>query len=407
MVFKISGLDKLQKELNDASEASKALDGELTTLRYNPDDPSSVEAAIRQVEEAIDTKIAPYRGNAIVENMAEQLKEKYREEIFDAAAAARLEDQVKSVGSNKIDPAILRQIENAVTDLRSSEYTTFDRHVKKLARLLHSSELEPITSTLIQGIDLDAWIKAGEATQGGTIGSATLDWPGETEKDLGTIILLIDRFAANPDSAADFAYRFYNNGNSFTHNLQNMIRQMIVPFTRDYIEYVKSQTGSAEMTMLPARTGPADRKVFVVHGHDEGAREAVARYLERLGFEAIILHEQANKGRTVIEKIEAHGEVGFAVVLLTPDDVGSLKGDNLQPRARQNVLLELGYFVGRLGRSRVCALKRGEVEVPSDFGGVVYETFDDKGAWKTALGKELEAAGFEIDWNAAMRPSGN
>jgi predicted nucleotide-binding protein len=146
----------------------------------------------------------------------------------------------------------------------------------------------------------------------------------------------------------------------------------------------------------------ADRKVFLVHGHDEGAREAVARYLERLGFEVIILHEQANKGRTVIEKIEAHGEVGFAVVLLTPD---SLKGETPQPRVQQNVLLELGYFVGRLGRSRVCALERGDVEVPSDFGGVVYENFDNAGAWKTALGKELEAAGFEIDWNVVMRPS--
>nr|WP_083916265.1 TIR domain-containing protein [Methylobacterium sp. B34] len=75
-----------------------------------------------------------------------------------------------------------------------------------------------------------------------------------------------------------------------------------------------------------------------------------------------------------------------------------------QPRARQNVLLELGYFIGRLGRSRVCALRRGQVEIPSDFGGVVYETFDASGGWKSALGRELEAAGFEVDWNKVMRP---
>jgi predicted nucleotide-binding protein len=137
----------------------------------------------------------------------------------------------------------------------------------------------------------------------------------------------------------------------------------------------------------------------VVHGHDEGAREAVARFLERIGFEAIILHEQANQGRTVIEKIEAHGDVGFAVVLLTPDDIGSAKGGAIAPRARQNVLLELGYFIGRLTRSRVCALKRGEVEIPSDFGGVVYETFDTTNGWKLALARELKAAGFEIDFN--------
>jgi predicted nucleotide-binding protein len=140
-------------------------------------------------------------------------------------------------------------------------------------------------------------------------------------------------------------------------------------------------------------------KIFVVHGHDEGAREAIARFIQTLGFQPIILHERANEGRTVIEKVEAHGNVGFAVVLLTPDDEGCVKGGTPGLRARQNVVLELGYFIGRLGRNRVCALKRGELEIPSDFGGVVYEPFDASGGWKLALGRELRAAGFEIDWN--------
>lgn len=144
-------------------------------------------------------------------------------------------------------------------------------------------------------------------------------------------------------------------------------------------------------------------RVFVVHGHDEGARETVARFLMQLGFDPIILHEQANQGRTVMEKVEAHGEVGFAVVLLTPDDEGCAKGGTPEPRARQNVLLELGYFLGRLGRAKVCALKRGTVEIPSDFAGVVWESMDGNG-WKQALGRELEAAGHEIDWNKVMRP---
>jgi predicted nucleotide-binding protein len=154
----------------------------------------------------------------------------------------------------------------------------------------------------------------------------------------------------------------------------------------------------------PEETAPQDRsKVFVVHGHDEGAREAVARFIGDLGFQPIILHERANEGRTVIEKVEAHGAVGFAVVLLTPDDEGCEKGGTPGPRPRQNVVLELGYFVGRLGRNRVCALKRGEVEIPSDFGGVVYEPFDAAGGWKQKLGRELEAAGYEVDWNTVMR----
>jgi len=140
------------------------------------------------------------------------------------------------------------------------------------------------------------------------------------------------------------------------------------------------------------------REVFVVHGHDEAAREKIARFLERLQFKPIILHEQASRGRTIIEKVEAHADVGFAVVLLTPDDEGCEKGGTARPRARQNVVLELGYFLGRLGRTHVCALKRGDIEIPSDFEGVVYVGFDNSDGWKQALGRDLQAAGFDIDW---------
>lgn len=145
------------------------------------------------------------------------------------------------------------------------------------------------------------------------------------------------------------------------------------------------------------------RRIFVVHGHDHEPKEAVARFLESLGFEAVILHEQANQGRTVIEKVEAHSDVDFAVVLLTSDDLGRAKDEPVESaRPRQNVLLELGYFIGRLGRANVCALKRGQLEVPSDFAGVVWEEFDGAGAWRTVLGRELQAAGHQIDWNKIM-----
>jgi len=144
-------------------------------------------------------------------------------------------------------------------------------------------------------------------------------------------------------------------------------------------------------------------KVFIVHGHDRGPREAVARYLEKLGFQPIILQEQANQGRTIIEKVEANGDVGFAVVLLTPDDVGSKVGADLRPRPRQNVVVELGYFFGRLGRSRVCALSTtGTMELPTDFAGVIWEPFDEHGAWKQVLVRELKASGFEVDASKAI-----
>ncbi len=145
------------------------------------------------------------------------------------------------------------------------------------------------------------------------------------------------------------------------------------------------------------------RRIFVAHGHDNGACETVARFLEKIGFEPIILQEQASQNRTVIEKIEAYHDVGFAIVLLTPDDEGCAKGGKFEPRARQNVLLELGYFMGRLGRDKVCALRRGEVEIPSDFAGVIWVAMDVGNGWKQALGKELHAAGHAIDWNLVMR----
>lgn len=143
------------------------------------------------------------------------------------------------------------------------------------------------------------------------------------------------------------------------------------------------------------------RRVFVVHGHDDGVREAVARFLERIKIQPIILHEQANRGLTIIEKIERHNDVTFAVVILTPDDEGRVKGGTLAPRVRQNVLLELGYFLGRLGRENVCALKRGDFEIPTDFAGVVWTPYDGEG-WKLSLCKELTAAGISIDFNQAF-----
>jgi hypothetical protein len=169
-------------------------------------------------------------------------------------------------------------------------------------------------------------------------------------------------------------------------------------------DWVRMKKKQGEAGTFMTRQLPLSRKVFVVHGHDEGVREKIARFLEKLDFEPIILHEQASRGRTVIEKVEAHSDVGFAVVLLTPDDEGCERGGTPRPRARQNVVLELGYFVGHLGRTHVCALKRGEIEIPSDFHGVVYGPSDNSDGWKQALGRELEGVGFTVDWNKAMGP---
>jgi len=143
------------------------------------------------------------------------------------------------------------------------------------------------------------------------------------------------------------------------------------------------------------------KKVFVVHGHDDAAKHELARFLERIELEAVILHEQPNQGRTVIEKFtECAGGVAFAVVLFTPDDLGGAQASPLQgARARQNVVFELGYFVAKLGRGKVCLLRKGDVEIPSDLYGVIYTELDANEGWKLALVKELKAAGLTFDAN--------
>jgi predicted nucleotide-binding protein len=153
-----------------------------------------------------------------------------------------------------------------------------------------------------------------------------------------------------------------------------------------------------------AATQPDTRTVFVVHGHDEAAKHTVARFLEQLHLAPIILSERPNEGRTVIEKFERNSDVGFAVVLMTPDDMGYQRGmeDQPRPRARQNVILELGYFVGKLTRARVAVLYKGSVELPSDYHGVIYIPMDDGDGWKLKLAKDLKHAGMEIDLNDAM-----
>lgn len=180
-------------------------------------------------------------------------------------------------------------------------------------------------------------------------------------------------------------------------NKLNSLKQMInkTPLLNSEVSASNANTGH--------RIETNTSNVFIVHGHDNEIKVSVARTLEKLGLNPIILHEQANAGKTVIEKFEAHSNVGFAVVLLTADDEGKAKSaSDLKKRARQNVILELGYFIGKLGRERVCPLYAKGVELPSDLSGVVYVPIDENDAWKFSLAKELKAAGYEIDLNKIL-----
>ena len=181
-----------------------------------------------------------------------------------------------------------------------------------------------------------------------------------------------------------------------------------ITMLKGLIETVDERTDTSRLALAK----PTDEhvrvksdKVFVVHGRKEGPREAVARFIGQLGYTPVILQEQASEGRTIIEKFERHSDdVAYAVVLLTADDRGGLidaDPSTYEARARQNVILELGYFIGTLTRRRVCVVHEHGVEVPSDFHDVVRVPLDS-GGWKLHLAKEMKAAGLDIDMNHAL-----
>ncbi len=167
-------------------------------------------------------------------------------------------------------------------------------------------------------------------------------------------------------------------------------------------ELLKSQVSvNTSISVATPKTILSKNEVFIVHGHDEAAKNKTARFIEKLGLKPIILHEQASGSKTVIEKIEAYSNVGFGIVLYTPCDIGAKKEEklNLKSRARQNVVFEHGFLIGKIGRENVCALVKGEIETPNDISGVVYVKMDDEDAWHLKIARELRNSGYEIDLN--------
>lgn len=190
----------------------------------------------------------------------------------------------------------------------------------------------------------------------------------------------------------------YLSGRTF-HTHQGRTELMTV------IGRVKSRIEMQSNSVANAKPRSHGDRVFLVHGHNQAILQTCARFIEKLGVPLTILGEEPNKGRTIIEKFLAYSDVGFAVVLLTADDRGGRKDqsyDDQSARARQNVIFELGFFIGQLGRDRVCALYESGVEIPSDYQGVAFVPLDEKQAWRFELAKEMKAAELHVDLNKAI-----
>jgi predicted nucleotide-binding protein len=194
----------------------------------------------------------------------------------------------------------------------------------------------------------------------------------------------------------DTGFKFIVKQGIITFVDQNRFRVNFI----DYNEKINKQEDNQMDNEVQCKIDKS--KVFIVHGHDELAKIEVARFIEKIGLTPIILHEQANKGKTIIEKIEEYSNVGFGVVLYTPCDIGGKINDkgNLQSRARQNVVFEHGFLIGKIGRENVAALVKGSIETPNDVSGVVYINMDQFNGWQIALVKELYNSGYNIDMSS-------
>ena len=194
--------------------------------------------------------------------------------------------------------------------------------------------------------------------------------------------------------------------------------RLIYTSNQDYIELCKEELGekinvlhslltrlrfiisnSVEETLVIPQSNDS-KNVFIVHGHDDALRSEVELFIRQLGYHPIVLSKEANKGQTIIEKIEDKStDVAFAIVLYTDCDLGKDKNDNgeYRFRARQNVVFEHGYMCAKLGRNRVCALVKDDVEIPGDLNGIVYISV--RGQWKIQIAKEMKAADLKVDLN--------
>ena len=290
-------------------------------------------------------------------------------------------------------------MKNAVIDLQAADFDTFDRPLKRLASTFKSNGLKDVADGLRDGVDLDTFL-GGASEDGSVMGSAKLDWPTDREQELGIAIALIERGAEDPSWFISFAIQHYRSGRKYIESIRKVVASVIIPFSRDFASHVEN---SGKFDLKQGQSSPNFDRVFVVHGHNEALKEAIARFVMQMGLEPVILHEQASVGMTVLEKLDANANVGYAVVILTADDLGRAKySEKDSRRARQNVIFELGFFLGRLGRERVMAILEDGVEIPSDYMGVVYTPLDDLGAWRQTLVREMQAVGYVVDWNKAM-----
>jgi predicted nucleotide-binding protein len=223
-----------------------------------------------------------------------------------------------------------------------------------------------------------------------------LELPTQFEQAKLYVYDIYKRVAENGKDGYQLAFNYFPTRNSNINDQINTFNEQLLPFLAEALNDIID--ANPEHEDQPKKV--QGNTVFIIHGHDGHLMTEVQLLLHRAGVNNIVLHEQADKGRNIIEKlIEETVSANYAIALLSPDD---LLYDGTK-RARQNVILEIGYFLGKLGKSRVRLLKKGDVEIPSDLSGILYENYDESGSWKIKICKELQAVGIFVDLEAVVK----
>ena len=293
---------------------------------------------------------------------------------------------------------LIQRVKSSVESLVGVDSKAGPRQITKLAKVLEDPSIQEVSASLKARADFQKWLTTLGSSRSG-MGEGGLNWPDPVEENLGLSFSLIEYLAENPERGAlGVAHSLFAN-RSLSADLSDLVRTIIVPFYQDFVEYIEDNNLIEREEPVSVARPTITNRVFLVHGRDGSTKNEVARLLEKLGLEVFILHERPNKGRTLITKFEEESaDVTFAIVLVSPDDVGGLSDGEHRPRARQNVIFELGFFIGRLGSDRVCALISPSVERPSDYDGVAYVPLDEGGGWKADLVRELAAARVPVDF---------
>jgi predicted nucleotide-binding protein len=302
------------------------------------------------------------------------------------------------------------------------------RKLKKVLVLLLSLNPGNYLSTkefrlLCKFFDIEAFF---DQTSNGLIGKGFYkNSEGYTENLLSE--LLYHFFTEMPNEFSEFVVKLIMNIVSFNNipynedEIDRSMREKLIQygFTRHEV-FGKNETILTTQkqidNQIPTPHSPESSKhllsnnIFIVHGHDEELKEKVARFVTNAGLNPIILHEQPNKGRSILQKLRDHSEdAGYAIVLLTPDDMACTKEEydkneiDLRSRPRQNVVFELGYFLGLLEDKLVCVIFNEIEDMPSDYKGISYIKYDKGNGWKTELLKELGGIGFGLDYKNALK----